>query len=120
VSEVLIECRVNPSEDAEKVVAAIRNIFPDAVLDAEGERVSGRALDTVTFSEMVRKQRIRDAARAHMMKSVRSKGWIEFYLNKQAAFVGAVNFVREDVILGGIRVRILSTEPETMVKALTA
>jgi predicted RNA binding protein with dsRBD fold (UPF0201 family) len=118
--EILIECKVNPSEDAEKLVLAIKNIFPNAVLEMQGTEMSGRAHGLETLTEKIRKQRIRNTVRAHLIRSLRRVGEIEFYLNKQVAFVGAVNLANEEVILGGIRVRVRASDPEAAIKELTA
>ena len=38
---VSISCPVNPSEDPEKVRAAIMSIFPDATLESDGKGFRG-------------------------------------------------------------------------------
>lgn len=117
--EVLINCRVNPSEDADKIMVAIRNIFPDAELEVKEGEVSGRTGSVRTFSEKLMRQRIRNAAKAHLRKRTSRSGDIVFYLNKQVAFVGAVNFVDKDVILGGIEVTFRTDDPEGLIESLT-
>lgn len=117
--EILIDCKVNPSEDPGKLIEAIKNIFPEAELEVGESEISGRSSNFETLTEKIRKQRIRDTVRAQLLRSLRRTGGIEFCLNKQVAFVGAVNFADEGVILGGIKVRVRTDDPETAIKELT-
>lgn len=101
---VSIFCQVNPSEDPEKVRAAIESIFPDAQLELGDRGFSGTAgLDR--FSRLIRKQRILDATRAVLIMNTRGNR-MRMDLNKQVATVGKVSFADKRPILGAIEVTI--------------
>ncbi len=102
MTSVKIMCPVNPSEDPDKVAAAILSIFPDAELELGDKGFTGDAtLDR--FSKLIRKQKILDATRGVMLKNLRgNKTWVN--LNKQVATVGKVSFADKNPVLGAIEV----------------
>ncbi len=94
--EVEVEAYVNPTEDPAKVELAIRNVFGEITLEREAAgdgtllRLSGvEALENLR--EMLRRDRIRDAARAHLNRRVEGDT-IRFGLNRQAAYMKHVSF----------------------------
>jgi predicted RNA binding protein with dsRBD fold (UPF0201 family) len=105
---------VNPSENESKIRQAILEVFPDAVLgsgpaDREGRvEVRGGAVSLDRFAEILARTRIRDAARASLLRGMeRGTGLrTSVFINKQAALAGRVNFTDEDVILGPITIEI--------------
>jgi predicted RNA binding protein with dsRBD fold (UPF0201 family) len=97
-----IRALVKPTEDADRIMKAIQNIFPDAELEVVGNEVSGTASSLERFGELLRSQKIRDAARGVLLRSI-SGNEIRFLLNKQVAFMGKVNFDSEGP-LGNIEV----------------
>jgi len=103
MKEILLKAPMYPSEDSEKIRIAIRNIFPDAELREEGGFITGRAQSLERFAEILRDSRIRDAARSQILRKKRG-GKSVFWLNKQVAFVGKVNFVEKNIVLGAIEV----------------
>lgn len=104
MTTVTIRCRVNPSEDEEKVRSAVMNIFPDAELSLNNGVLEGTAsLDR--FSKAIRKQEILDATRAIMVMNVRGDTTY-VNLNKQVATVNKVSFADRNPVLGAIEVRI--------------
>ena len=113
MTSVTISCPVNPSEDPDKVAAAIANIFPDAELETTDTGFSGPAtIDR--FSKLIRKQRILDATRGVMVRNRRGdRTWIN--LNKQVATVGKVSFVEKDPVLGAIEVCIQDDDIEGLI-----
>jgi len=112
--EISLEAPINPTEDADKICAAIRNLFPDAALQVSERSVTGSANSTERFAEILRDNKIRDTGRAQILKR-RSGNRTLFYLNKQAATVGKVNFVSEDELLGPIEVRICDDDLDALV-----
>ena len=110
---VTIGCPVNPSEDPDKVAAAVINIFPDAELElADGILRGTASLDH--FSKQIRKQKILDATRGVMLKNMRgNRTWVN--LNKQVATVGKVSFADKNPILGAIEVCIEDDDIESLI-----
>lgn len=101
--EVEIETDVNPTEDAEKVEKAVRNLFPDANIEIEGDKLYARTSNLSRFRELLRMQRILDTARSELIRN-RSGNRVTVYLNKQTAFVSRINFAEEDAILSPLKV----------------
>lgn len=107
-------CR--PTESREKVVAAVRALFPDADLSGD-EMLVGESSSLDVFAEALRRQKIRDAARAIMLKGL-SGNRIHFRLNKQVAIVGKVSFSEEAHPLGDIEVVIEAEDPRAVIDAV--
>ncbi len=102
---------VYATESVESVEKAITNIFPDARLNFEENKLIGDAsLDKL--QELLRKQKIRNSARTVLLNSKRGDK-IEFDLNKQVAFVGKVNL--EKGPLGSIHVSVETDDPEELI-----
>lgn len=101
---VTVTCPVFPSEDPEKVRAALASIFPTGQFEADEKGFIGQA-DLVQFSALIRRQRILDTARSQMQKGTRGgHSKTVFSLNKQVATVGKVSFVDYRTVLGTISV----------------
>ncbi len=101
-----VEAPVRPSEDEGRVRTALLNIFPDLRVAREGERLVGKGESLSRFGELIRRQRIRDAARRVLLRGMTGEGATLFRLNKQAAFVGKVSFSEGESPLGDVTVRI--------------
>ncbi|WP_202318854.1 AAA family ATPase [Archaeoglobus neptunius] len=101
--EIEIETRIHPTEDEEKVVRAIKNLFPDADMKIEDGRVVAKARSLDRFRELLRRQRILDTARSEILKGRRG-GEITVFLNKQTATVSRINFCDENAVLSPIKV----------------
>lgn len=99
--EVEIETKVNPTEDPDKVVQAVKNLFPDADISIEGETLKAKAWDLRKFRDLLRRQRILDTARTELIKG-KINNETRIYLNKQTAYIGKINFADEDAILSPI------------------
>lgn len=104
--KVEIKSDLNPTESPEKLSCALKNIFPSADFScrenlflAEGDQKIVEHL-----SSLLEKQRIRDSANVHLRLKAHH-GHLKFFLNKQAAFVGKVNFC-SDCAMGPIMVEI--------------
>lgn len=105
---VHLRARCCPTESRDKVVAAIKNLFPDAVIEGD-DMLTGTSSSLDFFSELLKKQRIRDAARAVLRRGL-SGNTARFRLGKQVAAVGKVSFSEEDHALGDIEVAIESDD----------
>ncbi len=103
MTSVEITCPVFPSEDPEKVRAAILNIFPDAEVETTNDGLRGIADNLDRFSKQIRKQKILDTTRSVLIRGKRGNV-TRFFMNKQVAFIGKITFCEEKTILGTIRV----------------
>ncbi len=101
-----VEAPVRPSEDGEKVKRAMLNLFPDLVLRLEGDRLVGESGSVAKFGDLLRRFRIRDAARGRLIHGKRDDRCTVFRLSKQAAFMERVSFSDREAPLGDIRVRL--------------
>jgi predicted RNA binding protein with dsRBD fold (UPF0201 family) len=126
---VAAESLVNPTEDQSKVERALHNIFPSAQIartkladDVIRLEVSGNDLDFLrALRNLIRQERIRSAARSILLSGTRGNH-IQFYLNKQAAFVSRVSFCEPvgESPLGPISIRIETSEPYTVIDFLAS
>ncbi len=105
MTHIGISCPVNPSEDPEKVRAAILSIFPDAELEQDEGGFRGSAPGLDRFSQLIRRQKILDATRATLIAGVRGDR-TRMMLNKQVATVGKVSFADKRPVLGAIEVTV--------------
>jgi predicted RNA binding protein with dsRBD fold (UPF0201 family) len=109
--EISVHASVRPTERVENVVSAIENIFPGLVMDIREDRIE--AYDgpdsMVTFHKLLREQKILDTARSVMTNGLVGDA-VQFRLNKQAAFMGKVNFPLEEEPLGSLHVQITGGE----------
>ena len=93
-----MESVTHPTEDAEKVKAALLSMFPTLLFKAENqvERVflvaeGNRISDLSQIRDLIRKERVSDAAR-RTFRSNTVYGKTIVHLNKQVAMVGHVSF----------------------------
>ena len=101
--EVEVETELHPTEDEEKVKKAILNLFPDAEIRIQDNRVVARTSNLSRLRELLRMQRILDTARSMLISGKRGNS-ITVYLNKQTAYISRINFAEEDAILSPLRV----------------
>jgi predicted RNA binding protein with dsRBD fold (UPF0201 family) len=114
--DVTIRTRCFPTEDREKVASAITNVFPDADIQGEDPMVAhSRSLET--FCDLLKRQRIRDAARA-VLRRGQKQGSASFALNKQVACVGKVSFSEESHSLGDIEVVLPAADIQALIESL--
>jgi len=126
---VTAESLVNPTEDQSKVERALHNIFPSAQIartkladDVTRLEVKGNDLDFLrALRNLIRQERIRSAARSILLSGTRGN-LVQFYLNKQAAYVNRVSFCEPvgESPLGPISIRIESAEPFTVIDFLAS
>ena len=123
---VHVEAEINPTESEEKVKTAVTNVLGNASITI---KPSGKA-NTLTaeakgqdslvkLRNILRNDRIRDAARKALFHSIRGKH-ISFCLNKQVAFAGHISFSEEtaESPLGPIRVTIETDNPSNLSSGL--
>ncbi len=108
-----VDAQIHPTEIEERVTAAITNIFPDIELQVRTDWISSKTEnwdDLLYFSELLEKQRVLDAARRMVLDHL-SGNTTRFLLNKQAAYVGKINFceTEEESPMGPLFV-VLSSE----------
>lgn len=101
--EIEIETDIYPTESEEKVIKAIKNIFPDAEISISNDKVMARAKSLERFRELLRKQRILDTARTEILRGKKGSE-VVVYLNKQTATVSRINFCDADAILSPLKV----------------
>ncbi len=119
-----IEAPLNPTEDPEKVLHAIRNLFPKcaptiARTDERHAKFEGsvaRLEDLDNLKSLLRQEAIRDAARKLLFKGV-SGSSIVVHLNKQVAFAGKASFCEryDESPLGPITLTITTENPEQLI-----
>ena len=97
-------------------MAAIALLFPDARVEGD-DPVVASSQSVERFGTLLRQQRIRDAARAVMRKSIRGNS-THFVLNKQIAAVGKVSFSQESHPLGDIDVIFEDTDIEQLIDSI--
>lgn len=102
--EISLRAPLYLTEAPEKVRKAILEIFPDAELEEREGYISGHAHSLERFSEILRDTRIRNTARARILHGKQGE-MTNFCINKQVAFIGKINFVDENELLGAIEVR---------------
>ncbi|MEM0314067.1 MAG: RNA-binding domain-containing protein, partial [Candidatus Bathyarchaeia archaeon] len=111
------------TESIEKVKRAVENIFGSIQVELrplqKGEILVAelKGIESLTkFYNLLRRERIRDAARAVLFEGL-SGDTICFYLNKQAAFAGHVSFSKAvaESPLGPIKVQIKCGDPRKLI-----
>jgi uncharacterized protein len=120
---VFVETQINPTENEENVKEAVNNFLDNATITIKSS-IKGSSLIAVSKGQdslfklrnLLRNDRIRDASRRLLFKSIRGN-MISFYLNKQVSFVGHISFSEESAEspLGPIKVNIETDNPEQLI-----
>ena len=123
---VHVETEIYPTESEEKVREAVLNILGNAVLEV---RHSGKMClltadakgqdSLIKLRNMLRNDRIRDAARKMLLRKIRENK-VSFFLNKQVAFAGHVSFSEEtaESPLGPLKIDITADNPGQLIEWL--
>jgi predicted RNA binding protein with dsRBD fold (UPF0201 family) len=93
-----VDAQVHPTEIIDRVKTAITNIFPNISIEARKDWISSKTevwADLVHFSESLEKQKVLDAARKVVLNRL-SGNTTRFLLNKQAAYIGKINFCENE------------------------
>ncbi len=123
---VRVEADINPTEDPNRVKRAIENIMGNAEFDVRPQRrgslmiAEAKGAEGLTkFQNLLRRERIRNAARGVLFQGLSGKSII-FYLNKQVAYVGHLSFSQPtaESPLGPIRVQIRCDKPREIIEWL--
>jgi len=95
---ITVSCDVKPTEDEDKVILALKNIFaPEKIeIDILGDKKIIRALSSSikslkSFYFLIRHQKILDVTRRYLFKGI-SGNMVVFSVNKQAAFMKKISF----------------------------
>ncbi|WP_459200942.1 RNA-binding domain-containing protein [Methanococcus sp. CF] len=106
---IKIKTKVKPTEDENKVLKAVTNIFNNAEMELAENIYSGVSKDISRFKELLRSQAILDAARNVLERNIVGNA-TKFYINKQAAYSGILNFDKD--VHGGIKLEFICEENE--------
>ena len=125
---VKVEAMIYPTEDREKVIAAVNNVVtvPDVSELEIGPNIHvvrgrGSGKDSLAkLQNLIKQDRIRDAARALLYSAITTNG-IEFHLNKQVALVNHVSFcsAEGESPLGPITVKVECSNPAVVIDWLS-
>jgi uncharacterized protein len=120
---VFVETEIYPTESEENVKASV-SIFLDNIAITVKPAAKGSTLSAIAKGQesliklrnMLRNDRIRDAARRLLFKSIRGN-MISFCLNKQVSFAGHISFSEQtaESPLGPIRVNIETDNTEQLI-----
>lgn len=118
--EIRVEAAVNPSENPQKVIAAIENVIDKCYPEFRyGSRAVGRARGVEPLSLIYEQIRSRSAMGVlrRMLLDNRTGDSTWFYLNKQAAAAGIAAVIEDEQEspLGPIRVTIDCEELDSLV-----
>jgi predicted RNA binding protein with dsRBD fold (UPF0201 family) len=120
---VFVETEIYPTESEENVKASVTNFLDNVAITvkpaAKGSTLSGIVKgqeSLIKLRNLLRNDRIRDAARRFLFKSIRGN-MISFCLNKQVAFAGHISFSEQiaESPLGPIRVNIETDNTEQLI-----
>ncbi|MFB6243472.1 MAG: RNA-binding domain-containing protein [Halobaculum sp.] len=109
--DVRIETPVNDTEVTDRVIDAVRALFPDTEVHSQPGRVVAETHSLEGFSDRLHEQEILDTARREFLSNADEDGF-SFALKKQAAYEGVVNFaVGDPDELGDVSVDVTVREP---------
>ncbi|MBK5112990.1 MAG: hypothetical protein KGD59_08210 [Candidatus Heimdallarchaeota archaeon] len=116
----------HPTESFRKIATALNAIVEGEVLEEKVGEETYLYIEKNNYSaleklyELVRKQRILDVSRKTLRNNIVGQSTI-FYVNKQVAFIGKINFCDEigESPLGPIRVELEHEKIEQLVDWLT-
>jgi len=120
---VQIQADINPTEDEIKVKRAVENVLSSLEFDVKPQRrgslltAKATGIDGLTkLYNLLRRERIRDAARAILFGGMGEHS-IVFFLNKQVAYAGHVSFSQPvaESPLGPIKVEIKCGNPRELI-----
>ena len=124
---VAVQTALEPTEDESSVERALLKLFPSAHIeritgpnDSVALSVRGNGLEFLSnLRNLIRQQRIRSAARSILTRSL-SGSTLQFYLNKQAAFMGRVSFCEAvgESPHGPISIQVECEDPQSVIDYL--
>ena len=126
MSRVELRATVSPSEDPQKVLAAMRQVFGDCDYSVEEGVASIRLRSSSSrclqrLHDQLRDRHVRDAARRLMLASLEGRVLL-LKLNRQAAAAGVLALCSNAVEspLGPLNLEIETDAPEKLIDRLTA
>jgi len=120
--KITVRARVNPTEDLDKVITAISNIFifDEIEIGEDYVSVTGKMDSLLDLRESLKNRKIRDTAQRIFLKSAEGN-IITFSLSKQAALVSVPNLIEGEMsALGEIDVTIEPDDVERFIDWMTA
>jgi predicted RNA binding protein with dsRBD fold (UPF0201 family) len=124
---VAVQTALEPTEDESNVERALLKLFPSAHIekitkpdDSVALSARGNGLEFLSnLRNLIRQQRIRSAARSILTRSLSGSTW-QFYLNKQAAFMGRVSFCEAvgESPHGPISIQVECEDPQSVIDYL--
>ena len=117
------ETPLNPSEDPEKVRAALNNVLDNGMIEVKYGRIIGRAIGSESLNTIYEQVRSR-AALGVLRKALLNNRTMDttwFLLNKQAAAAGTVAIVehKDESPLGAIKITIECDELDNVIDWLS-
>jgi uncharacterized protein len=118
--ELKIEATVNPSEDSEKIISAITNIFEGCLPELKyGSLIVAKCIGSrylTTIYDQIRSRAAIGVLR-RMLTDNRISNSTRFLLNKQAAVAGIVVVIEDESEspLGPIRITVVCDELEDLI-----
>ncbi len=116
--EVKISCDIYPTEDKEKLVQCVSNVFPKTQWELGEESITGNSRYLTRFKTILEDMQIRDTARSYL-KDKTAGNECSFSLSKQATCQAKVNFSDEERALGEVEVKIICENIEELIEDLT-
>ena len=116
--EIRIVASIYPTEDMERISKAVMNLFPDANIEIESDKLGASSDNLDYLVQRIAEQNIRDSARRYLMGQIKEPGLV-FHLNKQAALMGKINFTDGASILGDIEVSVSTDNPDELIESMT-
>ncbi len=102
---VTVSTPVRATEDARKVEAALRRLFPEADVARAPDGLKATATSLTAFRSRVWELRIIDTVRGQLLHGAQG-GELRFRLSKQAASAGKVSFPPTPHALGDLEVHV--------------
>ncbi|KYK38835.1 MAG: hypothetical protein HXS46_03015 [Theionarchaea archaeon] len=118
--KIKISVVVHHTESKRNIEKALKNLFPSIEFTLSGGYFIGTSTDIHSldhFKELLKIQRIRDTAHTLLERSLSGNNLV-FSLNKQAAFMGKVNF-SEECPLGPVTVSIKGEDLNSLISHLS-
>ena len=116
--EVEITTPLLSTENKERVIFCLNEIFPGTEWVIKEEEIKGETNSLERFKKILKDRKIRDTARSYMLGHIIGDE-CKFTLSKQASCGGAVNFSEEEQPLGGIDVTIRSDNIREVIEEIT-